>query len=417
MSSFSKRLKTSAIATTVAAAAIAGLTALPANAAAPKAPVAAHHVTSKAKAHKGRIAAAVPKGHTVPFKPTVANPTNGTPAQIAAALAAAKKSTHRSGIAPRDAHAGDPISRTTVMARAEAWVNAAVPYSESAYYADPSDSGYQYRTDCSGFISMAWDLPASSSNNYGETTSTLPNFATQLSSLDDLQPGDMIDNISTHVVLFKGWTDSSHTTAEVLEEPHSGATAREDDSYYTRSFLTANGYLPYRYNNITDPAVTQPMSNLVSVGNGNILAVDQSGNLWRYSAPNYYGSQRVQVGNGWNVMTKLISLDDANGDILAIDTSGNMYRYSGPNYYGSQRVQVGTGWNTMTQVTSTFDGTGDIFAVDGSGNLFRYHAPNYYGSQRTQIGTSWNTMSQIVGVGNTTGSGSDDIIAVDASTG
>ncbi|SEM81171.1 hypothetical protein SAMN05414137_16310 [Streptacidiphilus jiangxiensis] len=71
----------------------------------------------------------------------------------------------------------------------------------------------------------------------------------------------------------------------------------------------------------------------------------------------------------------------------------------------------------MTQVTSTFDGTGDIFAVDGSGNLFRYHAPNYYGSQRTQIGTSWNTMSQIVGVGNTTGSGSDDIIAVDASTG
>ncbi|MER7988387.1 tachylectin-related carbohydrate-binding protein [Streptomyces noursei] len=160
---------------------------------------------------------------------------------------------------------------------------------------------------------------------------------------------------------------------------------------------------------------TQPISNLVSVGEGNILAVDQSGNLWRYSAPNYYGSEKTQVGTGWSVMKKLVAIGDSAEDILAIDSSGNMYRYCGPNYHGSQRTQVGTGWDTMTQVTAVGDDTGDIFAIDGSGRLFRYYAPHYYGSQRKQIGTGWNTMKTIVGIGDASGHSTADILAVDRS--
>ncbi|MGG2464417.1 caspase, EACC1-associated type [Streptomyces sp. RGM 3693] len=158
---------------------------------------------------------------------------------------------------------------------------------------------------------------------------------------------------------------------------------------------------------------TQPMSNLVSVGEGNILAVDQSGNLWRYSAPNYYGSEKTQVGTGWSVMKNLVAIGDSADDILAIDSSGNAYRYYGPNYYGSQRTQVGTGWDTMTQVTAAGDATGDILAVDGAGKLFRYYAPHYHGSQRKQIGTGWNTMKTIVGIGDISGNGTADILAVD----
>ena len=160
---------------------------------------------------------------------------------------------------------------------------------------------------------------------------------------------------------------------------------------------------------------SRPMSNLVAVGGRNILAVDRSGNLWRYAAPNYYGTEKSRVGTGWSVMRKLVAIGDSTGDILAIDNSGNMYRYHGPNYHGSQRTRVGTGWDVMTQVSGTGDGTGDVFAVDGSGRLFRYRGPHYYGSQRKQIGTGWNVMSTIVGVGDISGSGSADILAVDGS--
>ncbi|WP_018541941.1 caspase family protein [Streptomyces sp. MspMP-M5] len=165
--------------------------------------------------------------------------------------------------------------------------------------------------------------------------------------------------------------------------------------------------------NLYHEVPTQSMSNLVSVGGGNILAMDQSGNLWRYLAPNYYGSEKTRVGTGWKVMKKLVAIGDSAEDILAIDSSGNMYRYYGPNYYGSQRTQVGTGWDTMTQVTAAGDDTGDIFAVDGSGKLFRYYAPHYRGSQRKQIGTNWNTMKTIVGIRDISGNGTADILAVD----
>ncbi|MFI1200659.1 tachylectin-related carbohydrate-binding protein [Streptomyces sp. NPDC020883] len=167
--------------------------------------------------------------------------------------------------------------------------------------------------------------------------------------------------------------------------------------------------------NLYHEGPTQSMSNLVSVGGGNILAVDQSGNLWRYSAPNYYDSERTRVGTGWSVMKRLVAIGDSAGSILAIDNSGNMYRYYGPNYYGSQRTQVGAGWDTMTQVTAAGDGSADILAVDGSGKLFRYYAPDYFGSQRKQIGTGWNSMKTIVGVCDISGSGSADILAVDGS--
>ncbi|MFC1410938.1 hypothetical protein ACEZCY_15510 [Streptacidiphilus sp. N1-12] len=181
------------------------------------------------------------------FTPTVSDPTTATAAELAAAAKSGGPGS-KLAVQPQDSNAGDPITRAAIMTRAQNWVTAKVPYSESAYY---TDSSGKYRTDCSGFISMAWDLPVSASNNWGYTTSTLPSVSTKLGSLDDLQPGDMIDGVAFgHVVLFKGWTNSSHTTAKVLEEPHSGETAKEDDSYYTRSYLTSNGFAPYRYNKI-----------------------------------------------------------------------------------------------------------------------------------------------------------------------
>ncbi|GAA1915721.1 hypothetical protein [Streptantibioticus ferralitis] len=207
-----------------------------------------------AAAKPSAVAKAKPQAHSTRFKPTVADPTTATPRQLARGARSAWRS-NRFHIRRLDAPG---ITRGTVMARAQSWITEGVPYNRYAYNTD--DNG-TYRQDCSGFVSMAWHLPSSSANNYGETTGTLPNFATELNSLDDLRPGDMLDNISTHVVLFKGWADSSHTTAMILEEAHAGTNAREDGRFYTRRYLATRGYRPYRYNGIQEtPDPDSPQS-------------------------------------------------------------------------------------------------------------------------------------------------------------
>ena len=86
-------------------------------------------------------------------------------------------------------------NQNRILQRAKAWVDARVPYNQSTY----RDG---YRMDCSGFISMAWELTASF------VTSTLPH--TVVSNPDDLRPGDAINNKQLgnngHVVMFVQWS-------------------------------------------------------------------------------------------------------------------------------------------------------------------------------------------------------------------
>ncbi len=87
------------------------------------------------------------------------------------------------------------VARSTMIARGQDWVDKHIPYNKT----------YDgYRTDCSGFVSMCWQLPTP-----GHTTSTLPGVSSTISR-GELQPGDAILCPGTHVVLFAGWADSSH---------------------------------------------------------------------------------------------------------------------------------------------------------------------------------------------------------------
>jgi hypothetical protein len=81
-----------------------------------------------------------------------------------------------------------------------------------------------YRSDCSGFVSWSWALPAP-----GRTTRTLAPYDTSVSVLinvDDLQPGDALNN-NEHVMLWGGWTDKAAGKATVLEESNCGKIAHE----------------------------------------------------------------------------------------------------------------------------------------------------------------------------------------------
>src|SRR5258708_6858991 len=68
------------------------------------------------------------------------------------------------------------LTPSEIVARAREWVTAKVPYTQdaSAQYRFKN-----YRTDCSGLVTMAWGIPATRPN-YGLSTDTLSSVADSL---------------------------------------------------------------------------------------------------------------------------------------------------------------------------------------------------------------------------------------------
>jgi hypothetical protein len=154
------------------------------------------------------------------------------------------------------------------LARARAWIDADMPYcggpnggkdvicggtcsrSGSAKAAEWDT----YRSDCSGFVSWSWALPAP-----GQTTRTLAPYGTKVSALitvDELEPGDAL-NGSGHVMLFGGWADKAAGKALVLQESRCGTTAHEQISVFkvidTTTLQISDGrkFRPIRYKSAT----------------------------------------------------------------------------------------------------------------------------------------------------------------------
>ena len=135
---------------------------------------------------------------------------------------------------------GGTITRAEVISRAKDWWDRKIPYSQTAYASDVN-RGKTYRTDCSGFVSMAWKLTTS------RTTSTLDEVATRI-SWANLKPGDMILR-NGHVKLFEKWANTAHTSVWIYEE---GSTATDmDHETVTISSLKSGGYAPWKYKKIS----------------------------------------------------------------------------------------------------------------------------------------------------------------------
>nr|WP_308309336.1 peptidoglycan-binding protein [Streptomyces sp. CHD11] len=105
-----------------------------------------------------------------------------------------------------------------------------------------------YRQDCSGYVSMAWNLPGN------EWTGSLAQHAERIGK-DELQPGDILlfhnsadPYNGSHVVLFGGWADSARTRYVAYEQtsPHT-RRATTPYAYWSNSAR----YVPYRYKGVT----------------------------------------------------------------------------------------------------------------------------------------------------------------------
>jgi hypothetical protein len=112
--------------------------------------------------------------------------------------------------APPKSVQGGTIYRNEVIDRAKNWYDRNVQYDQGASAVDV-DGDHSYRTDCSGFVSMAWHLTSSL------TTETLSSASTQINKAD-LKPGDALNDYSEHAVIFAGWKDQDAGTFHYYSE-------------------------------------------------------------------------------------------------------------------------------------------------------------------------------------------------------
>ncbi|KAL4886165.1 hypothetical protein BJY04DRAFT_213698 [Aspergillus karnatakaensis] len=108
------------------------------------------------------------------------------------------------------------ITRSEILKRGKYWTDRGIPYSMEAEY--PDAQGRNYRTDCSGFVSMAlhaW-APGYGTVNLGDVAEAI--------TWGEIQAGDFVGTLGAgtggaagHVVIFTGWVDSSKEEFHTLE--------------------------------------------------------------------------------------------------------------------------------------------------------------------------------------------------------
>ncbi|MGW6271983.1 MULTISPECIES: peptidoglycan-binding protein [unclassified Streptomyces] len=174
--------------------------------------------------------------------PEVGGPGPGSPQGGTSALHGAPGAPGAPGTA---ASAARTTTRAEILARAKKWVAAKVPYSMNAFWADG------YRQDCSGFVSMAWNLGGN------EWTGSLSSFAVRITK-SQLQPGDILlfhnpanPEKGSHVTIFGGWANAARTQYVAYEQARPAARKQTTPYAY---WSNGGSYLAYRYKGVKSGA-------------------------------------------------------------------------------------------------------------------------------------------------------------------
>jgi hypothetical protein len=141
------------------------------------------------------------------------------------------------------------ITRSEVIARAKSWVNKGLDYNQNGSYQG-------YRTDCSGYASMAWNLSTSLA-----TPEFIPDGVATSITKADLKPGDALLNPASgdngHIALFAGWSTSAHDEYWSYEFTGRGVSYHKIPYPYYSGHGT---FSPVRLKNIQDDTVS-PVDN------------------------------------------------------------------------------------------------------------------------------------------------------------
>ncbi len=94
--------------------------------------------------------------------------------------------------------------------------------------------------DCSGLLTICWDLPKKIA------TRDIPNYASVVENLEDIQQGDVLAKIGSHVMFFKEFVDSEMKEVIIIDSTRS--TGKTSQRKQNVEELFNEGYKIYRKN-------------------------------------------------------------------------------------------------------------------------------------------------------------------------
>jgi hypothetical protein len=151
------------------------------------------------------------------------------------------------------------ISRAKVLSNAQTlWAKETVPYDQGATL-----NGW--RTDCSGFVSMCWDLPHEVAPGGADTEQFVTKKLVKEIPKEKLRPGDVVGHLGEgttgdghdgHIVLFERWANAEMTSYVGWEQTGPGGNKgphnREMPYPYRPGIKDRDEYRAYRYRYIEE---------------------------------------------------------------------------------------------------------------------------------------------------------------------
>lgn len=274
--------------------------------------------------------------------------------------------------AAADSARGGRITRTEVIARAQIWVDRQPgPYDQGGFSPGPGD-GYNYRRDCSGYVSMCWHLDANPS------TQGIPGYATEI-AWSDLKPGDVLNSFYNHVFLFHRWLDGNGN----FEYYSFGATPVSHDRANINDAVLdghpRSEYKALRYRNIVDetaPAARPPMpyeSGRVVSGRSldgrlETFAAGSDG-VWHAYQTKVNGdfSSWERLGGPTDAKLALVANPDGRLELFALSSTTLQHIWQlQPNQRFSGWAPLGSGGTDLTAGANA-DGRIEVFASNPKG--------------------------------------------------
>jgi hypothetical protein len=139
---------------------------------------------------------------------------------------------------------GPEISRGEIVERAESWLRPPVPFGGHRFH--QNEYGI-YRTDCSGYVSMAWGLPGVPPSRHGGLdTAGLAEVSVPIAK-GELRAGDALLAVGgAGSVIFHEWADVERKRYWGFEQS-AGGTAHRVVPY------SGNGFRLSRYTRLVTP--------------------------------------------------------------------------------------------------------------------------------------------------------------------
>ncbi|MEZ0114575.1 hypothetical protein ABH920_008610 [Catenulispora sp. EB89] len=279
------------------------------------------------------------------------------------------------------------ISGCMAATRAMSWVNAnngnGVIYDQGATFNSPD--GVPYRTDCSGFVSMALHLTPTGLSAF-VTGDMYEANGFQDVAKDSLQQGDILDNPSAgdagHVVMFDHWTDSTHTSYWGFEQH--GPSGSYGTSYHVIPYPYFSGsgtYYPQHYTGLTPYSQGtggRIASGVHQDGRVEVFAVTPAGGIENRYETTADGSWSNWSGFGPSgTSLSVVSVAtarhlDGRLEVFAVMSDGSIL-----NKYEQTADGSWSGWNSFANAKTAKsitvgvhqDGRLEVFAVTPSGGI------------------------------------------------